>query len=243
MIGAIPTFILGILFDEYFGYSHKAILGQSYYTASLHRVGDVQGLLLVTILVGWISMALGFLLGAINEWHHSKKHATAKLAWILIQIGGTLLVTTYLLGATGADLGMAGALIFAAGAIIVFITEGAMGLVEIPGLASNIMSYARIAAVGVGGVILAEAINELLLPNTASLSSGDPWAILIFVLIAIAYALAHAANAFIAMFESLIHGSRLSVIEFFGKFFKGGGKLFKPFELRQKYVVDSGERQ
>jgi len=236
MLGALPTFIFGILFDEYFGYSHAQILGEKLYTPLIHRVGDVQGLLLLTILVGWFNILFGFLLGIINEWKHSKKHAFAKLSWILVQIGGTGLVATFLLGATGMEVGLPSIIIFAIGAAGLLVFEGVMGLVEIPGLASNIMSYVRIAAVGIAGVILAEAINSLLAPDPASLATLE--GMVIFILISIAYAIAHAVNAFVAMFESFIHGSRLSVIEFFGKFYKGGGTSFSPLTLRRKYTLE-----
>lgn len=226
MIGAVPSFVFGIIFDEYFGYSHAAIIGTRLYEGLVHRVEDVSGLLLLTIIVGWLHIALGFLLGAINEWHHEKKHAIAKLAWLPIQIGGTIAVASFLLNALSIEAGIAGIAMLAFGAIVLAWSEGPLGLVEIPGLASNIMSYARIAAVGVAGVILAEAINTLIKPNPSLLSS--PAGILLFIFVAIAYAMAHAFNAFVAMFEGLIHGARLNVVEFFGKFFHGGGIPFKP---------------
>ncbi|MFA5108254.1 MAG: V-type ATPase 116kDa subunit family protein [Candidatus Micrarchaeia archaeon] len=237
LIGAIPSFIFGVIYDEYFAFSHKAFLGGTYYTPLVHRVGDIQTLLLLSIGVGWLTIALGYLLGAINVWSHSKKHAAAKLSWILVQIGGTLAVATFLLNAMPLDIGLLGVGILAFGVIVLLMTEGVLSLVEIPGLASNIMSYARIAAVGVGGVILAEAINTLIMPNPAAMVSFE--GMVIFLLTAAVYSLAHAANAFIAMFEGFIHGARLSVIEFFSKFFSGGGVLFNPFMLKRKYTMDA----
>jgi len=41
----------------------------------------------------------------------------------------------------------------------------------------------------------------------------------------------HALNTFIAMFEALIQGGRLSIIEFRTKFMKGGGEFFRPFSI------------
>lgn len=240
-IGAIPTFIFGVLFDEYFAFSHKAFLGQSYYSPVIHRVSNVEGLLLMTIVVGWIYIALGFILGAINEWNHSKKHAAAKLTWIVVQIGGTLAVAFFLLNAVPVELGLIGTAMLLLGMVALAILEGPIGLVEVPGLAANIMSFARIAAVGVGGVILAEAVNSLLLPNTQMLLTAE--GIILFITMSIAYALAHAANAFIAMFEGFIHGARLSVVEFFQKFFHGGGKPFNPFILKRRYTLDSAQSE
>jgi len=44
----------------------------------------------------------------------------------------------------------------------------------------------------------------------------------------------HSINAFIAMFEALIQGGRLNIIEFRSKFLQGGGKLFSPFTVNAK---------
>ncbi len=226
MLGAIPSFIFGVLFDEYFGFSHATILGTRLYEGVVHRVEDVSGLLLITIIVGWIHIMLGFLLGAANEWNHNRKHAYAKLAWVPIQIGGSLAVAYFLLNAVPAELGLGGVALTIIGAGILAWAEGPLGLVEIPGLASNIMSYARIAAVGVAGVILAEAINTLIKPDPALLAT--PAGIVLFLCISVAYVLAHIFNTAVAMFEGVIHGARLNVVEFFGKFFKGGGIPFAP---------------
>ncbi len=237
MLGAIPCIIFGVLFDEYFGYGHAHILGNSLYAATVHRVENVQLLLLMTILVGWLHIALGFVLGAINEWPHSKKHAIAKLSWLPIQVGGTLAVAYFLLHATSFEIGMAGVGLLAIGMAVLTWAEGPLGLVEIPGLASNIMSYARIAAVGVAGVILAEAINKMVAPDPKLLST--PVGILTFIIIALLYVMLHVINVVIAMFEGIIHGARLNVVEFFGKFFRGGGKPFTPLAAKRRFGVES----
>src|SRR3989344_3966766 len=109
-------------------------------------------------------LALGFALGAINEWGHSRKHAYAKICWLLIEISGFFVAGSVMFGAFQEVSGVA-TLVFALSAAGLVATEGVIAAFEIPGLASNIMSYLRITAVGVGGVILAEAINELLLPR------------------------------------------------------------------------------
>ncbi len=235
MLGAIPTLIFGVLFDEYFGYGHAHLLGYKMYDAVVHRVENVQLLLLLTIITGWIHVAFGFVLGALNEWPHSKKHAIAKLSWLPIQLGGTLAVAYYLLHAVSPEVGMVGAALMVVGMGILAWAEGPLGLVEVPGLASNIMSYARIAAVGVAGVILAEAINKMVSPNPELLSS--PAGILTFIIIAIVYVLLHVVNTFIAMFEGVIHGARLNVVEFFGKFFHGGGMPFRPLAEKRRFSV------
>jgi V/A-type H+-transporting ATPase subunit I len=114
------------------------------------------------------------------------------------------------------------------------LTEGVIAAVEIPGLLGNVMSYLRIAAVGVGGVIIAEAINELLMPHFELTPGG----IVMFIIITALYLAMHLASCMLAMFESLVHGARLNVVEFFGKFYKGGGTMFVPFSAKRVHTQE-----
>ncbi len=239
MIGAIPSLLFGIAFDEYFGYTHAQLLGYELYKPMLERVSQMPALILITMAVGWVHLALGFILGAANEWEHSRKHAYAKLAWLPIMVGGTMAVGYYLLRAFPADIGTIGAVILALGVGVLVWAEGPLGVVEVPGVASNVMSYTRIAAIGMAGVILAGIINRMLAPDPKML--GTPAGILMFVLMGLAYVGAHVVNTIIAMVESTIHGARLNVVEFFGKFYRGGGKAFEPLMEERKYTLAPDE--
>ena len=232
-ISALPTVIFGILFDEWFGMGHLHLLETlaqwglpvalhaPLYLPFVHRVHELTALIGLTVIIGLLHLGLGFLLGAINEWHHNKKHAIAKLAWIWVETMGTLAAGGLLLGMFSPEIGTAGAIGVIMGAVVLFLTEGIVGILELPGLAGNVLSYARIAAIGVVGVALAEIINEVFLP----LPSQGLLALLFFPL----FVVLHTVNAFIAMFESLIQGGRLNIIEFRSKFLTGGGKPFEPF--------------
>lgn len=237
-ISAIPAFFAGVAYDEFFGFTHGHLLSlfgfeHMQFYEGLHRVSSITTLMLICIIVGMLHLALGFILGAANEWNHSKKHAIAKLCWLGVEISGFFLVAGLMFSSFPAFTIPAAALmaISVAGMVI---TEGPVAAIEIPGLASNIMSYIRIAAVGVGGVILAEAINELLLPRFEL----SPLGIIAFIITAAAYLSVHALSCILAMFESFIHGARLNVVEFFGKFYKGDGVRFAPFSARRLYTQE-----
>jgi len=230
------SMFFGLFYDEWCGFHHKELLGLlhewglpllgpegGFYTG-LSRLNQLPLLLGITILVGLVHLGIGFMLGAINEWHHSKKHAAAKIAWIGVEIGGTLAVAAMVMNLIPVGYGMAGLGIFVVSAIALALTEGVIGVIEIPGLMGNVLSYARIAVIGVVGVVIAEIINEFFAPKP---SMG------IFLIVAIPlFVVFHLANTFIAIFEALIQGGRLNVIEFRMKFLKGGGREFVPFALR-----------
>ena len=239
---AIAGIIFGLIFDEWMGMSSYQLLqllqewglvnlaslgitGPLYH--GFHRSAQVSLLIGMSILLGLVHLALGFLLGAINEWHHNKKHAIGKLSWIFIELGGFLAVSSMMFGIFPETVGMAGAGLFVLSVIVMAFTEGPIGLIEIPGLLGNVLSYARIAAVGLVGVLLAELINNSFVPAP---EQGIVYAVLMLPLLV----LFHVMNIGLAMVECVVQGGRLNLVEFYGKFFQGGGKEFTPFAITAK---------
>ena len=221
---AIGGIIWGIIFDEWFGAGHAFWLGLAeplYH--GFHRMALLPYVVVASVLIGIFHLTIGFVLGAIKEWHHSKKHALGKISWVLTMYGGLFAITTYLFPLLPEFFGEMGLAMLALGVATTAAAEGVAGLFEIPGVLGNILSYARIAAVGVAGVVLAELINEFFVP---SWEAG-----LLNIIIVPFFIGLHFANAVLAMFESLVQGGRLNLVEFSSKFFEGGGRAFKPFAL------------
>ncbi len=232
MICAIPTMIIGIAFDEFAGMTHLhvlEILGEWFnfepphepLYKGFHRVSHVIELLGITALVGAIHLAIGFIIGAISairEGHHT--HALAKISWLGVEAGLVLIVAAQQ-GVVSEEFFSTGTVVFGISVVLLFATEKLLGLIEIPGLIGNILSYTRIAAVGIVGVIIAELINEFFVPTPEKGVLALLFLPLFFIL--------HTINAFIAMFEALLQGGRLNLIEFASKFMHGGGSKFKPF--------------
>lgn len=233
LYSSIPTMIFGIIFDEWAGMSHyhlaeyigkwtgaELIHGPLY--AGLHRMENILLLVGLSAAMGILHLTAGFIFGAINEWHHNKKHAFAKIAWIGVEVGIVLALLPQL-GMLPADFTTAGLIVLVISIIGLGLTEGIIGIIEVPGFAGNILSYSRIAAVGIAGVVIAELLNEFLIPLPE-----QGWMALIMIPI---FIILHIMNCFVAMFEALIQGGRLNIVEFRSKFLHGGGDVFIPFAL------------
>jgi V/A-type H+-transporting ATPase subunit I len=95
-----------------------------------------------------------------------------------------------------------------------------MGPIEFITLIGNVLSYLRIAAIGLASVYLAKVANEV---------AGLTGNIIVGVIIAF---LIHALNLVLGMFSPTIHSLRLHYVEFFRKFYEGGGRPYEPFKSR-----------
>jgi len=109
-------------------------------------------------------------------------------------------------------------IIVVAALVLIIYGAGAMGPMEIMSSVGNILSYARLMAIGLASVILAFVANKL---------GGEMEVLAVGILIAV---LLHALNIVLAMFSPSIHSVRLHLVEFFSKFYQGGGIAYKPFK-------------
>jgi V/A-type H+-transporting ATPase subunit I len=153
---------------------------------------------------------------------HGLRHAFfAKLSWYVLELGAALLALSGL-GLLPVHWGVGLAVVILA-AVMIFIGEGIQGLVELPSLMTNILSYLRLGAVGLASVGLAVVINEnLALPFMEK--GGIYFVFAIFILI-----VGHSINIALGVLGPFLHSLRLHYVEFFSKFYKGGGIPFVAF--------------
>ncbi len=107
---------------------------------------------------------------------------------------------------------------------------GGLGsLYNITGYFSDILSYARVLALGLATGIIATVINTL-----ARLMGDGLIGMVFMIVILIA---GHTFNLLINLLGTFVHTARLQYVEFFGKFYEGGGSLFSPFKINTKYIT------
>ena len=99
---------------------------------------------------------------------------------------------------------------------VLILAEGIIAPIEFLSTLSNILSYARIMALGTASVMMAVVANEL---------AGSIGSVLVGVLFALLF---HLVNFALGIFAPTIHGLRLHYVEFFGKFHSPGGQVVSP---------------
>ena len=97
-------------------------------------------------------------------------------------------------------------------------THGLMMPLELLGTVGNILSYARIMAVGMASAVLALLANQF-----GSMINNLVLAVIVVVLI-------HALNLVLGIVDPTIQGLRLHYVEFFSKFYMAGGRAYSPFK-------------
>lgn len=222
--GALWAIVFGFLFGEALGdVGHKLGLPALWF----YRGGAdaVEPLLLFALALGAAHVVLGQLLGL---W----QSASARRPVELLNRAGSLLALAgvFALAGVAADRLPGGALApSVAGAAVVvglgllIARRGALGLImgplELVGTLGNVLSYLRLAAVGLASTYLAMVANELAV-------LGPIW-LGIFI-----GAFFHALNLALASLSPMIQALRLHYVEFFSKFYEGGGEPFRPFGER-----------
>ena len=221
--GAVWAIAFGIVFGEVLGNVGERI-GIPALWLRRDSSDAVVPLLLLGIAIGAVHVVLGLVLGV---WQSRRDRDRGELlghAGTLIFLAGAFLLAGVAAGVlpSAATTPVAAALI--AGLVIVSVSGGALGAIigplELLGAITNVLSYLRLAAVGLASVYLAVVANKLA-------GVGPIW---IGVVIA---AFLHALNLLLAAFTPSVQALRLHYVEFFGKFFIGGGRPFQPFGVPQ----------
>ena len=99
------------------------------------------------------------------------------------------------------------------------------------GYLGDLLSYSRLMALMLAGSVIASVFNQLgSLGNANGMTVGGT---ILFVLV---FCIGHALNFALNLIGCFVHTLRLQFLEFFGKWYRDGGKAFRPLKIQTKYV-------
>ncbi|HYH04439.1 MAG TPA: V-type ATPase 116kDa subunit family protein [Bacillota bacterium] len=105
------------------------------------------------------------------------------------------------------------------------------------GFFSDVLSYSRLMALGLSGGVMGGIMNQL----AGMVFNSMP--VIGWILGAAIFLFGHLLNFALSVLGAYVHSSRLQYLEFFGKFFEGGGRPFTPFGNKPKYTFLVDERE
>jgi V/A-type H+-transporting ATPase subunit I len=260
----VSTVFWGVVFSSYFGdvvnVASKTFLGAEVAIPPLWFIPteDPMRLLIFCLALGIAHLTFGYLL---KGYKRVKEGAYLDAVWdsalpiiVLYPLLAVLVGTDMFFGMAGFKaslspsanmlcLGVSGAAM--AGVALTAgreskswvkrLLKGIYGLYNIlAGWLSDILSYSRLLALGLATGVIASIMNQL-----GAMGGKSPFGIILFVIVFVA---GQAINFGINVLGAYVHSNRLAYVEFFGKFYDGGGRKFKPFGAHTKYLrIEEGK--
>ena len=257
MYCGLSTVIWGILFGGYFG-NIVDIVSQKFFGTTVTidalwfmPLNDPMKLLVYSMLFGVIHLFVGL---GIKGYLCLKDHKVMDffcdvVLWFMLLVGLILMLLPSDIFASIAQttivfppaLNMLAKGLAIAGAVGIVLMSGrssknpglrialgAYDLYNITGWLSDVLSYSRLLALGLATGVIASVINQMIgmFPNN----------ILGIILFVVFFVVGHTLNLAINLLGAYVHTNRLQFVEFFGKFYEGGSRPFRPFHSDTKYV-------
>ncbi len=165
-----------------------------------------------------VALAAAFMMGLASVW-----------TWLGILAGASIVLAIVSKSARAAVLGLLG---------------GAYAVYGMSAFVGDILSYTRLAALGLSGALVGYVFNLLaglvMAPAMELMGAGGVnilWGVLIAAFSATVFVVGHTFNVVINLLGAFVHPARLQFVEFFSKFYEAGGRVFRPFGRRTEHLV------
>ncbi len=228
IMGSAWSIVFGFVYGELFGTLGEE-LGMHPLWFDRASADEVTSLLILSIAVGVIHITLGLVLGVWEAIREKSRHNLLERGGMLVGLIGLFMIVSVAVDWLPDGFMNPAAVIMMIGIVLLSVPLGWLGVllgpIEFIGLIGNILSYLRIAAVGLASVYMAKLANEVM---------GMMGSVVVGIIIAV---LIHALNLVLGAFSPTIHSLRLHYVEFFRKFYEGGGQPFEPFQSRQSTML------
>ena len=243
LYGGISTFIMGALTGGFFGNALEQlgkILGKPEGWGVLwnlfNPMTDSMRVLIGSMVLGMIHLNTGMVISAVEK---VKKGDAASALWEEGSLWVTLVgIILFALNKTvvPAIPAVLGKVILIIGCVMILYggTRGATGFGKVTsifgtlyntltGWFGDILSYSRIMALMLAGSVIATVFNTI-----GGIANNLVFFLIIFLI-------GHALNFALNLLGCYVHDLRLQCLEYFGKFYKDGGRAFAPLAVNPKY--------
>jgi V/A-type H+-transporting ATPase subunit I len=231
--GGLTTIVAGALTGGWFGNLLIEFAGMTFLKSLMiiDPMVDVLPFLIFAVAIGVVHLDAGIVIGIINDMKNGdRKKAFTEHFWLLlVQVifvlfyvrtlvpeGGAAFLITLLIGLTSL-----------ASFVLLIMGHKGMFFFTITGAIGDTLSYARLMALGLCTGGIAMTVNIL-----AKMSGGVAYIGVFFLLLILV--VGHLFNWVIQVMGAFVHGIRLHYVEFFGRFYSGGGDEFIPFAIKRE---------
>ncbi|MBR1914593.1 MAG: V-type ATP synthase subunit I [Lachnospiraceae bacterium] len=252
----LGTMLSGILFGSYFG-DAPTVIASTFFGKTLEvpklidPLSQPMKMLVLCFAIGIVHLFAGLVINLYTALKQ-KRYVDAisdSVLWMLLVAGLLLfgLTTDMVTGMFSLEkispvAGNIGKIMAVIGAIGIILMDGResknwfkrtlkglYGLYNVTGYLSDLLSYSRLLALGLATSVISSVFNQM-----GSMVAGTPViGVIFFILI---FLVGHVLNLAINALGAYVHANRLQYVEFFGKFYNGGGRKFTPFATNTKYI-------
>jgi V/A-type H+-transporting ATPase subunit I len=230
IVAGIATIVSGILQGGYMGDFLPRFFGIQPPFVLINALESPIEFLQIALIIGVIQINLGLVIAAYQNLRRKQVRFLIhdQLSWFILQPAGAILLFNFF-GWASFDPAL---MMFAYGAgfsgvLLILSKQGPLGLFDLTGFLGDWLSYARLLALALATGGIAMTVNIL-----SQMVAGDH-PLLILAAVAV-FVIGQTFNFVLQTLGAFIHSLRLQFVEFFGKFYVGGGKEFTPFSAKRK---------
>lgn len=234
VICGASTILWGLLFGGFFGDAIPSIYlmftGKTFpYDMALwfNPTNDPMTMLIFSLALGGIQIVAGMAIKAYMMIRDGEIWAAifdigfwwVAFAGVVVMLLGSATVGLYVILA-----GVAGLILTQGRAkknIIMKFFSGVLSLYDVTSYFSDMLSYSRLLALSLATAVVGTVIN------TMGVLVGPIGFFVVFII-------GHVFNIAINLVGSFVHAARLQYVEFFGKFYESGGRIFAPLSIKTK---------
>jgi V/A-type H+-transporting ATPase subunit I len=244
MMGGISTAVVGAVTGGWFGIDPAVMPGWLSSMIVMNPLAEPMKMLNIVFILGILQVMTGLIIKMVADFREGRwvDGLLDQLLWVfflalLVPLGYSFIlggeVPASITAFAGKGALVAGALVVLTGARknpnpILKVLGGVLKLYDVVGYFGDVLSYARLLALGLATGAIAMAIN-----GVAQMAGGIPIVGPVFAVLVLIGG--HLFNLAVNCLGGFVHSARLQYLEFFSKFFTGGGRAFEPFRVEKRY--------